>query len=447
MTKKQILRPVLFVGILMIVFWILCEIFEYQDLQRTSRYRNYRNLTENTVDAVMVGTSGMDRYWIGPKGFEEYGFTLYPLSSDQQPSWLIKHVLEEAKRTQDFQLAVIDMRPFTAGYPEGTDKYETSSRRILDELTYFSLNRLDAVRTTLKVLNMQQPEKDHDALSYYLSFTKYHTRWEETSFRLNPDDEKFDAYLGFFIRDTVSTAGMDYFEETIKTDVRGALNPASEIALYDLLEYLKKQDFEVLFLDTPHYLTQEESERMNTIRDVLDEYGFTYKTYDVEDGTFNLYSEFYNDGHVNYYGAEKFTELFAQYLKENYELPDRREDSTCVEEWSGAYDAIKERMETLSRYKLMNRPKLSAASAEEGIQITWNVQKAVKGYEIYRNTGEGGRYELLKTVKKKKAGKFTDTSVQDGQTYYYMIRAYKEVNGEKVYSRYSETVSAEAGAR
>lgn len=447
MTKKQVLRSILFAGILMIVFWILCEIFEFQDLQRTSRYRNYRNLTENTVDAVMVGTSGMDRYWIGPKAFEEQGIIMYPLSCDQQPSWLLKHVLEEAKQSQDFQLAVIDMRPFTAGYAEGTDKYETSSRRVLDELSYFSLNRLDAARTTVEVLKMQQPEKDHDVLSYYFSFAKYHTRWEENSFRFDPDDEKFDPYLGFFIRDTVSTAGMDYFEKTVETDVRGELNPASEKALYDLLEYLKKQDYEVLFLDTPHYLTQDEYQKMNTIRDVLDEYGFNYKIYDAEDGTFNLYSEFYNDGHVNYYGAEKFTEMFAQYLKENYEFPDRREDSACVEEWSGAYDAIKERMETLSRYKLMKRPQLSAESKEDGVQLRWEVQKGVKGYDIFRNTGEGGRYELLKTVKKKKAGKFKDTKVQDGQTYYYMIRAYKEVDGEKVYSRYSETVSAAAGIR
>ena len=34
------------------------------------------------------------------------------------------------------------------------------------------------------------------------------------------------------------------------------------------------------------------------------------------------------------------------------------------------------------------------------------------------------RYELLQDVKKDAAGIYTDTSVQDGQTYYYMIRAY-----------------------
>ena len=233
---------------------------------------------------------------------------------------------------------------------------------------------------------------------------------------------------------------MDYFEETIKTDAERELDKTVEVALYDLLEYLKKQDYEVLFLDTPHYLTTDEYEKMNTVKAVLDEYGFTYKVYDAEDGTFNLFAEFYNDGHVNYFGAERFTELFAQYLKENYDFPDRREDSRCAV-WYGAYDAIKEKTASLSTYMKMTRPEVTVETAADGsISIHWDKQDIAKGYEIFRNTGEGGRYERVKKIKDSEVTEFTDTEAEAGTDYYYMVRAYRKVNGKTVYSRYSEVV-------
>jgi len=182
--------------------------------------------------------------------------------------------------------------------------------------------------------------------------------------------------------------------------------------------------------------------RLNTVCDILDENGFTYKCYDVEDNTFNVYAEFYNTRHVNYFGAERFTELFAQYLKDNYELPDRREDSRCSAVWYGPYDAIKEQITKFYTYKQMSRPVPAVeAIADEGITISWNMQDKAEGYVIYRNTSEGGRYETLKKIKDPTVVEFTDTDVEFGTDYYYMIRAYRKMNGNLVYSRYSEAIS------
>lgn len=441
MTKKQLFRSVLFSGVLIAILWLLSSLFNFQDLQITNRYKTFRKLEKNTVDAVLVGTSGMDRYWIGPKAYEEYGLTVYPLSCDQQAGWLMKNVLEEAKRKQDISLAIIDMRPFLVSYKNGTQKQENSSRRVLDELPFFSLNRLDAVRTTLEVMELADPEGEHSALSYYLPFVKYHSQWENKSYRLNEDDEKFQPYFGYFVRNTVSTRCMTSFPVTEKTDEKAALDPIAEKALYELLEYLDKQEYEVLFLNTPHYHKESESMKLNTVKAILDERGYAYKSYDVEDGTFNLQAEFYNDGHVNYYGSERFTELFAQYLKENYDLPDRRGDSRCAKDWEGPYDAIKELMNSWSKYRKMKRPELSIEKTEMGVQLQWETQKVIEGYEIYRNTTEGGRYEVLAVVNKEAIGSYLDETVEAGQEYFYMIRAFRTVNEKTVYSTYSPVVS------
>lgn len=442
MGKKELLRSVLFAGILVVVLWMLSSLFNFRDLQWANRFTTFQNLEKNTVDAVLVGTSGMDRYWINSKAYEEHGITLFSMSSDQQPSWMMKHILKEVEKRQDIRLAVIDMRPFIGDYKGSTEHQETSARRVLDELPFFSLNRLEAVKTTIEALQETDPEGEHHALSFYLPFVKFHSQWEDQSFLLDENDEKFQPYLGFFIRDTVSTKGLSEFPVTVKTDEKAALEPVREKALYDLLEYLAKQDYEVLFVDTPHYITEEEYARMNTLCDILDENGFKYKRYDVEDGTFNLRAEFYNNGHVNYWGAERFTELFSQYLKENYNLPDRREDSRCSKVWNGPYDAVKEQIAQMLVYKKMNRPAISVESLDDGaIKISWNAQSVANGYEIYRNTSEGGRYEVLQQIKGSETAEFTDTTAEPGTEYYYMVRAYRNINGTMEFSRYSEAVN------
>lgn len=90
-------------------------------------------------------------------------------------------------------------------------------------------------------------------------------------------------------------------------------------------------------------------------------------------------------------------------------------------------------------------PKLSAptgakAASASGtaINVSWNAVTGATGYEVYRSTAKSGTYVLL--------GSVTATSrkcpgLTTGTTYYFKVRAYKTVNGNKVYSAYSSIVS------
>ena len=40
----------------------------------------------------------------------------------------------------------------------------------------------------------------------------------------------------------------------------------------------------------------------------------------------NFDTDFYNENHVNIFGADKYTDFLIAYLKEHYNLPDRRKD-------------------------------------------------------------------------------------------------------------------------
>ncbi len=81
-------------------------------------------------------------------------------------------------------------------------------------------------------------------------------------------------------------------------------------------------------------------------------------------------------------------------------------------------------------------PKATSASYNS-VKVTWSPVPGAGGYQVWRSTGSG--YTLAATV----AGTTsTSTGLATGTTYYYKIRAYRTVNGAKVYGAYTATVSA-----
>lgn len=76
-------------------------------------------------------------------------------------------------------------------------------------------------------------------------------------------------------------------------------------------------------------------------------------------------------------------------------------------------------------------------SKKKAVVIRWKKVSGVNGYEVYRSNKKKGKYQKLTTLKK--AGKitYTDKKVTKKKTYYYKVRAYKVVDGKKVYGSYS----------
>ena len=75
--------------------------------------------------------------------------------------------------------------------------------------------------------------------------------------------------------------------------------------------------------------------------------------------------------------------------------------------------------------------------------LSWKKASGVTGYQIYKKSGTGA-YKLVKTVKSAKTTKWTDTSVKKGKKYTYKSSAYRDINGTKVYSKFSSGASAKA---
>lgn len=90
-------------------------------------------------------------------------------------------------------------------------------------------------------------------------------------------------------------------------------------------------------------------------------------------------------------------------------------------------------------------PSLQAKAVRgKGIKLTWKSLKTVDGYVIYRKTGKNGSYKKIKTTADKKRSGYTDKTAKKGKTYYYRIRAYRLLDGKKVYGSYAQNRKVKA---
>lgn len=79
--------------------------------------------------------------------------------------------------------------------------------------------------------------------------------------------------------------------------------------------------------------------------------------------------------------------------------------------------------------------KLSSTKAKTvSLDYSKKVSKNTDGYEVYMATSKKGKYTLTKDTKNTK---LTKTNLTSKKGYYFKVRAYRKVDGNKVYSSYS----------
>ena len=93
--------------------------------------------------------------------------------------------------------------------------------------------------------------------------------------------------------------------------------------------------------------------------------------------------------------------------------------------------------------KIPQTVKLTTAKnkATKKVWLKWNRSDKTSGYEVYRSTKKNSGYKKIKTINSAKNCSMTDKNRMIGKKYYYKIRAYRNVNGQRLYGSYSNIKS------
>ena len=342
--RKTGLRVLVFLLIAALLFVYLNQVFSIGNTDASKEIiRSFYEEEEDTIDVMYMGTSATNRYYNPGQAYEQAGIAAYDFAVMGMPMFFMPALIDEVEKTQEPQLYIIEIRNVLKSKNEVTDAH---IRRVTDSMK-FSADRFRAVNIALDYTAGAQGELsniDDEKLSYYIPIIKYHSR--ATSGELSAGDVFLtsgqSAVKGYVL--STMTVTQKAQTESVYSDKTGELAPEMEAAFEETLdrcEQLKKEGKEVLFVLSPYVVKEGEMDKFNAAAEMIREHDFEFLNCNdeavLEDMGIDWETDFYNSKHVNYQGAEKYTAYLTEYIKDNYEIPDRRGDE-AYSSWSDAYD-------------------------------------------------------------------------------------------------------------
>ena len=339
-TLKRIIKAVVFCVLAAIMVFHLTRLLtpKWLDTWYASKTeKTYYKLEKDSIDVLFMGSSGQ-AVSIDPfRLYREQGISSYNLNCNQQTLLGTYFWMKEALKTQSPDVIVVEvsaiaMRP---------DVAERVARRSYDFMNW-SLNKLSFVATFSSTGEMKDP-----VISYLFPLYMYHGRWSE----LTLQDYEFiygdtDVYSRGFVPKTQvygRIKKVDYTGIKLDDTVKPEPIETNREALVYMIELCRDEGINLLLYKSCDSGWTTESH--NIICDVAEEYGVPFLDLNVPEIMADTGIDYPNDAmdrrHMNIRGAEKSTAYMGKYLKENYELPDAREDpriSALFEEEKTLYD-------------------------------------------------------------------------------------------------------------
>ncbi len=283
---------------------------------------------KESLDVIYIGSSNAYAHFNTVLAYKEYGFATGMLSSDGQPFSAVEYLVKEAKKYQSPKVYVIDITCLA------NDLYNFSTgdiRKVTDAMK-FSKNRTDAVKGMLKYSNEEKSEYS----SYYFSFLTYHNSWKylgDYSFR------NINLYKGHLLSD--ATVQVQPIERTKWVKDSGNMTKENQEIFDKLIKYIKKEKLNVIFVIPIRDFLVEHMSVLNQATEIANENQIKIINFNLlDDFDVDFQKDLYNDGHINVFGATKYTEYFSKYLKENYDLQDHRKDES-YKSWDKEYNRYK----------------------------------------------------------------------------------------------------------
>lgn len=333
--KLWIINTILFLSLFVFLFIKVSYLFRPYSENRVNIV-GYYSEPENTIDVVFIGGSSTFVFWIPYIAWNEWGMSSYDFATNSMSPALLMGMIEEARKTQDPELFVIDLRAFE--FREKHPDFYTDAfiRNITDSLKY-SFNR---IKTINYVFSYEQSGSQYN-LENYLDLMMYHATWQDLNL-LNFDyaSNKTEHPLKGF--GMVDFAYHEPFEMKDYSDIteKGSLSDSTNQILIDLLEYCKEKNLNVLFTLNPFNQENEDTKKIyNYVAEVVGCYGYDFLDANdyYEEMGLDFSHDFYDRNHVNLYGAEKYTAFLGQYIVQNYAIPDHRQETEYIS-WHEGYE-------------------------------------------------------------------------------------------------------------
>lgn len=337
--RNEIKRVLIFILILVVLFLFVNKLFNpvgtTGEWKPSNTIVDFYRQEKNTIDVLFVGSSNV---YAGISPLEIYqrtGVTGYSFATPEQKVWTSYYMIKEALKTQHPKVLFLDAGEF---FSDTNDQKEASKRKAIDTLK-LSQNKIDMINDSVYGLS------DFDKLSCIFPVLRFHGRWNNLGWT---DITKFFSvsdysYKGYILDEAVKS----YEEKKDEEDITNLLQMPDSVRTYldKIMELCEDNDCELVLMDMPSPKTWSQ-EKHNDIETYALQNDLNFIDLNTDDNLSMNWEEDSSDGgvHLNIYGAERVGEYLANYIDENYELLDHRNDKLSAS-WNKALEKYNQKKE------------------------------------------------------------------------------------------------------
>ena len=320
-TVKPVARIVSFALLLAIVLYVLTYLAK-PDSYNYDHIMGFYSEKPNSIDMVYLGGSAAFVYYAPLQAWQDHGIVAYDYATDTIQPELYKMMAREVLKTQSPKLLVVDARAFQyrdADSFQAQPPWEVPYRNLLTGVR-LSANKAEFIHQYVGTAFEDKKE------SYYFDVIKYHDNivcCSEKNWKLMTGNYKVPFNGFYFIPSVAPIASYDFM-----TQEKKAVSKETENILTDFLDYMDFANTECLFVISPFAEKKEQKVVYNYIQEIIEKRGYRFldsNEYTEEMGL-DYSMDFYNEDHVNIFGAEKYTEFLSTYILEHYSVPNRKSD-------------------------------------------------------------------------------------------------------------------------
>jgi hypothetical protein len=338
LNRRQAVRSIAFIALFLACVTMLTYCLRTNGAVK-DRFAGFYAEKKNTLDVVMIGSSPVFPYYSTPEMYGEEGIVCYPLSTNLQRPIAQLYLAKEALKYQKPALMIFEVRMYTGREGDMTQNM-AYTRGVTDNLRY-SLNRIDAINAMTDPKYLDSSATDTEKYTYYFDIFKYHANWRSLYLFSQWQDFLYcvpDRHKGYEASTDVCRAQLPDYSGVTQTS---AIEADQDLHLTELMDWLRQNNQQALFIVSPYNMLEEEKEKnYNYIGQRVTAEGFGFLNMNLYYSGIGLDpdTDFKDNGnHTNASGAAKVTKWFEAWLKEHYDLPDRRGDSTYAS-WQQAYE-------------------------------------------------------------------------------------------------------------
>ncbi len=432
---KAVFKAIVFITIFCIIFSGVSYLLVRVDSPRYPSIKEFYNQPKESLDAVYIGSSNCFAFWNPLFAWNEHGICVYPYSCNANPYFSTEYIIKEARKTQPNATFVVNLNSVSDGDLSGIRMHN-----ILGCMP-FSFTKLELTNHLCDIADINGT----DRAEYYIPLIRFHTFT-----RLSKPFCEDEKYMG-------APAYINHLEysENISSEY---IAPNESVELLDiivsstdsLLNYCDEENINIVFVVVPQArFNQYQADILDATAKYVSSKGYTVLNLmgtAKEEFNIDMTKDYYDIGHTNIHGSNKYTNYLSEYLIENYGFEDKR-DNEDYSHWHTAYEnymgvALAHILDIEFDYDhrdfSIEEPVFKVKTKNNCAEITWDPVKNADGYLVYKKSDSSPHWENIAEISSQSDTlQYTDSSFEKDDISCYTIVPFAIKNDTKYYGDFN----------